>query len=169
MWPQMTSKRPRRSNLKNQCIFDLKTKLRPWNVMEYVIQAVKISFQLEKLSKVFFIESSKIQHLLDMRLQRLCKEDNPKIDCPCINLPYSGSQKSMAFAQNVIFSLKNVGLKQDKASLNTLQSMQQYNEGYYSQVSIKQAAHLTTYSLSQRSCYQRRTPLLVDRVKYIKE
>ena len=116
----MTSKRPRRSNLKNQCIFDLKTKLRPWNVMEYVIQAVKISFQLEKLSKVFFIESSKIQHLLDMRLQRLCKEDNPKIDCPCINLPYSGSQKSMAFAQNVIFSLKNVGLKQDKASLNTL-------------------------------------------------
>ena len=44
MWPRMTSKWPRRSNLKNQCIFDLKTKLRPWNVMEYVIQAVKISF-----------------------------------------------------------------------------------------------------------------------------
>ena len=82
--------------------------------------SVKISFQL-KLSKVFFIESSKIQHLLDMRLQRLCKEDNPKIDCPCINLPYSGSQKLMVFAQNVFFSLENVGLKQDKASLNTLQ------------------------------------------------
>ena len=54
MWPRMTSKQPRRSNLKNQCIFDLKRKLRAWNcnVMEYVIQAVKLSFKLEKLTLV---------------------------------------------------------------------------------------------------------------------
>ena len=38
MWPRATSKQPRRSNLKNQCIYDLKRKLRPWNVIEYVIK-----------------------------------------------------------------------------------------------------------------------------------
>ena len=44
-----TSKRPQRSNPKNQCIFDLKRKLWPCNEMEYIIQAVKISFQLERV------------------------------------------------------------------------------------------------------------------------
>ena len=27
-----------------------------------------------------------------MRLYRKCKEDNPKVDCPWINLPYSKNQ-----------------------------------------------------------------------------
>ena len=34
MWPRTTSKQPRRSNLKNRCIFDLKRKLWPRNEME---------------------------------------------------------------------------------------------------------------------------------------
>ena len=68
-----------------------KMRLRPWNVMEDVIQAAKIFF-LEKLSKFFFIEPSYFSY----EAVRRCKECNPKIDCPCINLPYSGSQKSMA-------------------------------------------------------------------------
>ena len=51
MCTQMTSKQ-RSTTLKNQCIFDLKRKLMPCNVMECVIQAVK-TFLLEKLRAVF--------------------------------------------------------------------------------------------------------------------
>ena len=51
---------------------------------------------------------------------RLYKECNPKIDCPCINLPNSGSPKMNDFLLRMSFILKNVGLKFDKASLITL-------------------------------------------------
>ena len=73
-----------------------------------------------KIKQVFLHWTIKNIASFSYEAVRLCKECNPKIDCPCINLPYSESPKMNDFLLRMLFILKNVGLKFDKASLNTL-------------------------------------------------
>ena len=116
MCTQMTSKR-RSTTLKNQCIFDLKRELMPCNGMCH--SSCKDIFSW-KIKQVFLHWTIKNIASFSYEAVRLCKECNPKIDCSCINLPYSGSPKMNDFLLRMSFILKNVGLKFDKASLNTL-------------------------------------------------
>ena len=82
MCTQMTSKQ-RSTTLKNQCIFDLKRKLMPCNGMCH--SSCKDIFSW-KIKQVFLHWTIKNIAYFSYEAVRRCKECNPKIDCPCINL-----------------------------------------------------------------------------------
>ena len=114
MWPQTTSKRPRRSNLKNWCIFGLKRKLWPWNSScRDIILAWKIKqpFPHWTIKNIASFKYEAVEAVQGRQPKNwLSMHKSPLLRIPKMN--------SFYLAWNII--LKKVGLKFDKSCLNTL-------------------------------------------------
>ena len=143
MWPQTTSKRPRRSNLKNWCIFGLKRKLWPWNSScRDIILAWKIKqpFRHWTIKNIASFKYEAVEAVQGRQPKNwLSMHKSPLLRIPKMN--------SFYLAWNII--LKKVGLKFDKSCLNTLYILYCAQRPSTFRI-LKLDVHFTAYSLRHR-------------------